>query len=261
MNKIAAALSCALVTGVVFAATPSPVLIPTLYSGPGALGSRWFSSVVVNNHEPTSFKSPGVIFDVLCPIPEGCTSDEIGPGEFGAIESPLPANGLLLYLPSESAHIAFMARLAASPRNSLYGGTELPVVREHEFTSGRVELPYVPIQGTSPLRTTLRIYAPDAQAGTFVRVELRDWTSLQGAPKFATTVALNAPPQPTTVPIYPGFAQLTLQDVFPAAALSASSYNVSVVPLPFDSTSTPRIWAFISITNNATQEVTIQRPQ
>jgi hydroxyacyl-ACP dehydratase HTD2-like protein with hotdog domain len=111
------------------------------------------------------------------------------------------------------------------------------------------------------LRTTLRIYAPDAQPGTFARVELRDWEALQGTPKFSATVALNAPQQPTTLPIYPGFAQLTLQDAFPAAALSAYSYNVSVVPLPFDSTSTPRIWAFISIINNVTQEVTIQRPQ
>jgi hypothetical protein len=261
MKRIAAALSCVLVTGVVFAGSPSRVLIPTLYNGPGALGSRWFCGVLVDNREPTPFKSPGVSFKALCTIPEGCTTDQVDSGGWGQLWDPLPVNGLLLYLPSENAHIAFMARLAASPRSPISGGTELPVVREREFTSGPIELPFVPLRSFSSdgLRTTLRIYAPDAQAGTFVRVQLGG--SPEAAPSFATTVALNAPLQPGTVPIYPGFAQLTLQDAFPAAALSYDTWNVFVIPIPFDSTSTPRIWAFVSITNNASQEVTIQRPQ
>src|ERR1044072_8368830 len=75
----------------------STVLIPTLYSGPGAFGSRWWSAVFINNHSAVAFTSPGVQFAIECPIPEGCQSDSVPSGAFGAIAAPVPANGLLLH--------------------------------------------------------------------------------------------------------------------------------------------------------------------
>src|SRR5256885_1248430 len=110
------------------------VLIPTLYTGPGALGSRWSTVVVLNNHMDVPFTSPGVVFGVQCGIPEGCFSETVPAGEFGALQSPRPANGLVLYLPTEDAPIAFMARFGASPRSTLYQGSELPIVRESAFS-------------------------------------------------------------------------------------------------------------------------------
>jgi hypothetical protein len=36
-----------------YAQSPTtPILIPTLYNGPGAQGSTWWSSVLVDNHSP-----------------------------------------------------------------------------------------------------------------------------------------------------------------------------------------------------------------
>ena len=231
------------------------ILIPTLYNGPGALGSRWNTTVVLDNHMDAPLTSPGVTFGILCPIPEGCFSSSVPAGSFGSIISPLPANGLLLYVPSEDAPIAFAARFGASPRNVLSQGSELPIVHEHELTRGPVRLPYVGLQGL--FRTTLRIYAPDAEPGTSVRVELRSWVSPTGDPLESKVVALPAPSQPTPQPIFPGYAQLNLQSEFPRAL----QLTGTVVPLALDSGAVPRIWAFVTTVDNATQEVTVQRPQ
>ena len=244
------------------ASAASPVLIPTLYAGPGAFGTRWNTAVVLNNHTTADFRSPGVTFGIICFIPEGCRSDTIPAGGFGDIASPHAANGLLLYLPDDQTDISFMARFAASPRNTLAGGTELPVVREREFSRRALHLPYVPVswEGT-PLRTTLRIYGPDVQPGTAVRVELRSWTDLEGQPIASKVVELGIPSQPAAGTIYPAFAQLNLQDDFGPAVSAAVYHNVTVVPLPLPSGELPRIWAFLTITNDVTQEVTVQRPQ
>jgi len=244
------------------ASAASPVLIPTLYAGPGAFGTRWNTAVVLNNHTTADFRSPGVTFGVLCVIPEGCTSDTIPAGAFGSIAAPYAANGLLLYLPDEQTDISFMARIAASPRGTLTGGTELPVVRERDFSRRALQLPYVPVlfDGT-PLRTMLRIYGPDVQPGTAVRVELRFWTDLEGQPIVSKVVELGIPSQPAAGTIYPAFAQLNLQNDFGTAVSVSVFHNVTVVPLPLPSGELPRIWAFLTITNDVTQEVTVQRPQ
>jgi hypothetical protein len=205
------------------------------------------------------FSSPGVFFGTLCPIPEGCTTNNVPGGQFGSIRSPHPANGLLLYLPSEDAPVVFVARFGASPRNTLDQGTELPIVHESSFSRTPIHLPYVPLHGD--FRTTLRIYAPDAEAGTTVRVELRSWTAPTVAPVEAKIVALPAPPQPTLQPIFPGYAQLDLRGEFPQTFGMAGNCNVTIVPLPRDSGALPRIWAFVTITDNVTQEATLQRPQ
>lgn len=243
-------------------ASPSPVLIPTMYNGPGAFGSRWSTLLVLNNHDSEAFSSPGVSFGILCAIPEGCTSADVPPGAFGTIATPLPPNGLLLYLPSADTPVSFVARFAATPRSAVAGGSELPVVREQEFTTRALQLPYIPLQPrTNPLRTALRIYAPDAQPGTSVSVELRSWTTPDGPPQYAKIVSVDAPTQTITPPIYPGYAQVTLQDAFPGAVHDGAIWNVTVTPQPLDATTTPRIWAFVTVTDNVTQEVTVQRPQ
>jgi hypothetical protein len=262
MKSLTLTLFCLSLPVLAWAGSPSPVLLPTLYSGPGALGSHWDTAVVINNHEPFAFKSVGVEFAILCTIPEGCYSDEVPAGAFGAIANPFPAHGLLLYLPSESADISFMARIAALPRHTLTGGTELPVVHEREFTRTRINLPYVPFQSyPTRLRTTLRIYGPDAQPGTSVSVELRFWDCPVGSPEFSKTVVLQVPSGTGFPPIFPAYALVNLQDEFPLAVYRSTYYNVTVVPLSLASGGTPRIWAFITITDNSTQEVTVQRPQ
>ena len=245
-------------------AETSTILIPTLYIGPGAHGSFWWSGASVNNYSELPFASPGVEFIVQCPIPEGCFSSDVPPGEFGLITGPRPAGGLLLHAPSEVAeNLAFQARFGQGD-NVLLNGTELPVVRDHQFKRVPIHLPGVALHQTlTSIRTTLRVYGIDALPGTTVRIEVRPWYSPIGAPLASKLVTLHVPPSPDTAPepIYPAYAQLALQREFPFEQLLGTSFNISIVPLPLESGEVPRIWAFVSQTANGTNDVAIQTPQ
>src|SRR6266513_2495281 len=135
------------------------ILIPTLYNGPGAFGSRWWSAVVINNHSDVAFSSPGVQFGIECPIPEGCQSTSVPPGQFGVVGGPAAANGLLLHGdPAVLASLAFHGRFGQGT-NYLTNGTEIPIVRETQFVRGPIHFPYVTLYDTPQAeRATLRIY-------------------------------------------------------------------------------------------------------
>jgi len=238
------------------------ILIPTLYNGPGAFGSRWWSAVVINNHSDVAFSSPGVQFGIECPIPEGCQSSSIPQGQFGVVAGPAAANGLLLHGdPAVLASLAFHGRFGQGT-NYLTNGTEIPIVRETQFVRGPIHFPYVTLYDTpQAVRATLRIYGPDAVPGTTVRVEVRHWDNPSGTPKASETVALSVPSSTGEVPLFPAFAQVSLTNDFPFDQLLGSSFNISVVPLPLPSGEMPRIWAFISTTENGSQQVNVQTPQ
>jgi hypothetical protein len=242
------------------------ILIPTLYNGGGAFGSQWWSSVVLTNRSARPLASPGVTFGVQCFIPEGCESSTVSPGAFATIIAPRPANGLLLHLPADvAAKTSFHAQFGNGSAFFM-NPTELPIVREDRFTREPIHLPDVGLHGFPTLfRTSLRLYGIDALPGTAVRVEVRPWY-LPGDqwPVLASrVVTLDVPPQPANVSraIYPAFAQLALQQEFPFEQLGGSAFAITIVPLPLPSGELPRIWAFLSTTDNATQHVTIQQPQ
>lgn len=243
-------------------AQSSTILIPTLYNGPGAFGSRWWSAVIINNHSEAPFTTPGLQFGINCPIPEGCVSDTIPPGQFGGVAGPLAANGLLLHGdPAVLANLAFHGRFGQGT-NYLTNGTELPIVRESEFVRGPIHFPYVTLYDTpQAIRATLRIYGPDAVPGTTVRVEVRHWDVPTGSAKASETVPLSVPSSTVSLPLFPAFAQVSLSNDFPFDQLLGDSFNVSVIPLPLPSGETPRIWAFISSTENGSQLVSVQTPQ
>lgn len=122
-------------------ADDTAILIPTMYVGPGAFGSTWWSVVIITNHSDAPFESSSAMFRVQCPIPEGCDSPRIEPGQLGVLFSPRPANGLLLYAPAVVAeNLAFSAHFGSGPF-IFSNGSELPIVREDEFTRRRIHFP------------------------------------------------------------------------------------------------------------------------
>lgn len=265
MRRLAiAALAVLLASGTSRGASDQTViLIPTLYTGPGAFESTWWTAVALNNYSAVSFRSPAVQFAVVqCGIPEGCIWDEIPPGQIGGIVSPRPANGLLLYADRAVADdLTFVARFGSGVFR-LTNGTELPVVREGDFRQKPLHLPNVNLHLTyTPVRTTMRIYGMEARVGTRVRIEVRSWDTPSGPPLASREIVLDVPESPSTPPIFPAFAQVHIQEAFPFELLRGSSFNLSVVPLPFASGEVPKIWAFITTTENSTQQVTVQQPQ
>lgn len=244
------------------AADTERVLIPVFYQGPGAFGTFWVTIVVINNHSSQPVRAPGVTFGILCPIPEGCMSSDVPPFSFGALAKPESASGLIVYIPAgEADRVIFSAQLSARPRVLLYNGTQLPIARERDFRTDAVHLPYVPLRGR-PVRTSLRIYGPDAQEGIQVRVDLRCWCAIAGEPDESRVFALTTQPSPDPAnPIYPAYIELNVQKEFARASERGTFDNIEITPLPLPSGAVPRIWAFVTVTDNVTNEVLVISPQ
>jgi hypothetical protein len=249
------------------AQTTTPVLIPVFYNGPGAFGSQWFTSVAVNNFSSQTIEGRGLTFtDRSCAIPEGCGREELGPGDFGHVgdmfhpDQQWPA-GFLLYLPANEADaVELDGRFGETTRNRY--GVELPIAREDDFVRKPIVLPYVALTGsTNDIRTTLRVYSPDAIAGQQVRVELRPWGSRPTSPPQASVVLPLTifDPAGTPEPLQPAYAQVDLQRAFPT--IFSGAISMRIVPLQVFGNAVPRIWAFATAVRNDTNEVAVYSPR
>ena len=233
------------------------ILIPILYNGPGQHGSHWYTNVVVNHHGTQPLEGRGIVFlDVSCPIPEGCPAGNIEQG-VGFVIGPQSGRGLLLH-PSEGDEdrVYVQAHFGEQRRHANTGGVELPVARDDDFRT-HIGLPAVRLDGgheTPAVRTQLRIYSLDPSPGQHVRVEMRGWHSPTAAvPEAVQVITLNAGDT-----LHPAFAELDLQRAFPQ--VHEGAVRVDVVAIP-DGDHTPLVWAFVTMTHSATNEVTVISPQ
>ena len=236
------------------------LLIPILYNS-----AQWATGVSVFNGDNTqTFRTPGVQFFISCAIPEGCNVPELGPAQIGGLYGINARGGLLLIAPSGLADkLVFRLSIRRAPIRTLSGFTDLPVIRERDFRTSIITFISVPLRdifGDQPMRTRLRIYDPDGNAMSQVRVSLRHGGDPRGQPVESRDVTLSIPPIETVLsqpPPLPAFAELDLAATFPAAVQAGSIFNVAVEPL----TSNLRLWAFITVTDNTTNEVTAITPQ
>ena len=177
----------------------------------------------------------------------------MGPSQilrFGSGDAPA---GLFLIVPRQAApRLSFHAGVRDTSRSATEWSTEIPVVREAQFSSDGVDLLDIP--ANPRFRTMLRIYTPRNPVSgyeAFVHVivysletgsTLRELYPSLGNPTDCTDEVLCA-----ERPSHAAIADL-------AAGLSGERVGVRVqgnVPL----------WAFATITNNDTQRVTVVSPQ
>jgi hypothetical protein len=237
------------------AAQTSPILIPILFNGPGAGGSEWFTTVVVTNRGSEHLQGRGVEFlrRSGCPIPEGCPIGHARRLELSQVTGPESLEGLLLHpLTADAELVEVQAQFGEAHRHS--NGIELPIARERDFRTTMFAFPLVYAgHGT---RTLLRLYSPDPIAGQRVRIILR--------PTFLPTTSFSEAyevtlfvPDGTAMPLRPAFAQFDLTATVPDTGLG--QVRVEVVPLETNGR-TPRVWGFVTMTDNHTNEVTVMRP-
>ncbi|HEX6084146.1 MAG TPA: hypothetical protein VF266_06450 [Thermoanaerobaculia bacterium] len=199
------------------------VLIPVLFNGPGAFGSRWETEVVLQGDPP------GVLPDVSAPLRTDASIQTL----FGN-----RASGLVLFLPrghewSFSSHV----------RNATQWGTELPVVREGD-TRRRIRLQKVPFDPR--YRLQLRIYGIDGVGATMSIVQGMTWR----------TVTLRGPCSATPCNSdQPAYASVDLKQLF------AGSTGTQTIELRHPAHQPLRFWAFVTVTDNETQHVTVISPQ
>ena len=229
------------------------VLLPVAIAEPvpGGYGSIWTTQFVGLNGAPVDVKirqgSPET-----CRIT--CPNDQFPPQEtftFGLI--PEWTNGGPTYLWIESDlmdQVDLHLRVQDISRQAETWGTSIPIVYESDVYTERLVLLDIPTDDR--FRQTLRIYDFDGAGETQARI--RVFSQTQFPILLAETVV--------TMPWFegitrPGFVLIpSLTSSFPAIR-NEERVLVEVTPV----TEGLRFWAFVSVTNNETQHVTVISPR
>lgn len=223
------------------------ILIPVFYDGPGAHGSMWTTEVSMRNNNPHRVE-PWRGHDTFDPIPAGTPLLHFGTG----VSAP---TGIFLIVPREAgADLKFNALIRDVSGEQTGWGTEIPIVRESDFSLGPIELLNVPL--APGYRRTLRIYSLSSMPHL---VLVKVYSMERGHPIDQTFVNLvSEDPCVSLVSCAserPSVAVLDLNQTFPRLDVSGH------VGITIDRYAGPAAWAFVSVTNNKTQHVTVISPQ
>ncbi|HEX6086719.1 MAG TPA: hypothetical protein VF266_19465, partial [Thermoanaerobaculia bacterium] len=211
-------------------------LVPVIYNGEGAFGSRWETNVVMRNLSNFPVIS---IPDVARPMPEVPGG---APRPISAAFGNRPA-GVVLFVPRGS-DVAFTSHIRDVSRDAAQWGTEMPVVRERDT---REKIIFSNVPSDPRYRLQLRIYGIDG-----VSVPL----AVSAGPNAVHYLQLGGPCTETPCNSNePAYASLDLGQRFPPFGLP----NTIIVEQQLDQPR--RLWAFITVTNNDTQHVTVISPQ
>lgn len=259
--RVSLALLLSLVATFVVGQQPPPtevVLVPTFGAAQaGELGSLWVSSFSARNtgSVPVYFAPLPLTCQGTCPVvttylPPMTTARPSNPGRT------YPGGALFYVDKALAANVQYGLHIQDTSRQATDAGVEIPVVRERDARTSTIILNDVPLDNR--FRQRLRVYDIDAQGTNTVRVTFYDATDNTG-PLATASLQLPAPqPRQTTAsPEEPGFAQLANWiDRFPQLQGHA------VVRVEIDPVSTGlRFWAFVTVTNNDSQHVTVISPQ
>lgn len=217
------------------AATPDPslyerVLIPVLFRGPGAFGSQWETEAVMTNVSVSALGALPAVSAALRPNTSLWTL-------FGD-----RAAGLLLFVPRGS-DARFANHIRDVSRDATQWGTEVPVVRESD-TKETIVLPNVPFDPR--YRLQLRVYGID---GVRTTVQLWSGTNHKEVELRGACVAMPCNSN------QPAYGSADPGRLFPALT---GKQTITVTQGGYQPL---RIWAFVTVTNNETQHVTVISPQ
>jgi hypothetical protein len=238
------------------------VLLPVYLDGivPGANGTQWRTDLWIRNNSSKNV----ALAPWTCPEGEACPpvfplTYTLLPGlsihNIPADPTPNGNPGRLLYVSRElPSDVSFGLRFADISRASVNGGTDMPVIRESEFLTQRSQLFNVPLD--DDFRVLLRLYDA-AQTRAMFRVAVYAQTTADTQPLH--TVVLQAASAETgdfrTEAAYAQFDVTELLHLDHQAWPEA--VRIEITPV----TPGSRYWAFASVTNNATQLVTLVTPQ
>jgi hypothetical protein len=228
----------------------------------GAFGSVW--------HVETWLHYAGTVEATIVPVPfcyaPLCTEGGQLPAGYSALpvfaRSGLESTGILFHVESTHAsEVTFTSRIRDLARQAESAGTEVPVVREDRITHEPLYLLNVP--RASKFRTLLRIYAlPEVQDP---EVEVRyyplpDVNTGEGLSEYVVPLRvdrlrLQSFTAPVGLQLRPSAGHIPNLESLPELA-EWDAIWIEVVPV----TPGARLWAFVSVTNNDTQQVTLISP-
>lgn len=228
------------------------VLVPIVLVSPlWTLGGSWWrteSFARNSGRDPVRFFQQLPCCGEVPHLDPGETQNLAAYGAFALVGNP----GMIFHVERSGAtEVVFSNRLsriddAAHPRAEVFA------VRESDFRDVPIEFINLPVDYA--LRLTLRIYDPFALEVSPVRVQVFDNDQLLGEKDFRLDRALNTI---ETFPYIPGYVEIgPMTAQFPSIS-GHDRIRVLVTPL----LSGQRLWAMVSITDNATDNIVIIPPQ
>ena len=230
------------------AAAPDPalherVLVPVLFEGDGDLGSRWTTDATMTYPIGT----PGIFInhDVMAPLP--AHGGYLTPRSLLELYGNHPT-GLVVFVP-RGQEVRFGNVVRDVSRSAAQWGSEVPVVREGDVRQ-EVELVNVPFDPR--YRLQLRIYGLEgAGFPVMIVADMPNVASRRDAVLSGLCSAAQLPCNSKT----PAYASVDPRQLF--GHLSAPRMNLRITSL----NNARKLWAFVTATNNETQNVTVITPQ
>lgn len=235
------------------------ILLPIYLESPvpGSSGSLWKTQLWLRNNGSV----PITLAPWTCPrgalcVPTFPLTRQLQPDETLLNLPVIPqANaGRLLYVSRDNAgDLSAGLRLFEASRSQSDAGTEIPIVREDKFLTKASHFHSVPLYNL--FRVNVRIYEMGVDDAQFQVSVSEETEGTSNAGPLRTDVVHAIAPESGTFREHPGYGEFTS---WPALA-TANPVNVRIDVQPL--TAGSRYWAFVSITNNDTQRVTLVTPQ
>lgn len=217
------------------------ILFPVLFGAAGAHGSQWVSEAAIANPRPWSIDTFNDVFPFVC-LGYPC-GERLAPDFYIAFSGEGYPQGIALLAPrAEADNLAFSLRVRDTSRAAEGYGTQVPVVREDDMFRG-TEMTLLDVPVDSRYRTKVRMYAFDSgDHDAEVTVDDGD-----GSPAtYFVPVRRNC--NGFQCHAIPWYAEVDL-------ATTAMDVRVNLY-IRMGGHDAPA-WAFASVTNNETQQVTI----
>jgi len=217
------------------------LLVPIAIGLTGALSTNWQADLLVynGNSEP--------LLAGVASIPPFSTS-------VVALTPPNGNVGAFLQVPKRLVdNVAASIRVHDTTHDAGSWGAEIPLVPETQF---RRSIVLAGIPNDSRYRTLLRVYSYGG-LDDGVTVALRDDTTGVLLDTRALPLQLGLIAEKDAPPLAPAYGQISLDPLLVSFAVTHPRIRAEIAST---FSLAPPIWAFVSITNNVTQQVTIVAP-
>lgn len=235
------------------------VLLPLLMKErDGGHGSRWKTRVIIDNNTPRivvfaplpfAMNPTSVVADPVMLVPQ--------------LDDPNPAR--ILWVPRDhDDQIVFQLRALDAARRDETLGTEIPVVRERDMRVDIIRLLDVPTDRS--FRVALRIYMMNVNKDTQQMFSVQLFAPDERTAPLANRIVVAEPLSGNNfeTPTRPAYWQTFDLIAEMPEAVAETRVKIEIRPvnmLPVFPPPTVLFWAFATVTNNETQQLTVISPQ
>lgn len=228
-------------------------------TAPGANGSQWSTDFRIRNHGTESVRlapwecPPNMACPPVFPLTYTLQPHQTlhNPADFSSRPGSNPSR--LLYVSSPAA-VSLSLRVADVSRSTLNAGTDLPVIRPNELLHGTAQLFNVPLDAQN-FRVLLRVYDLAYSKADFTVRLYAEGVENEAPVHVAVLTATTE--QTGAFRSEAAYAQLDITDLLKLRKAWPAAARIEILP----TTPGSRYWAFVSITNNQTQLVTLVTSQ